>query len=158
MKWILLVLLGLGNFASIAQSSNNLNRYLKTGNVLVIGQVVQIMPDIIQDDLGTAYGALTAKCCYSIDLNTLLKINCPIDTLQSLIYLSTNENKTFIEFKKQEYCLLFLVSLKLVENQSIPIFQLIDEEALFRLTHETIQQINIIQPLFKQLNLYDFIH
>lgn len=145
-------------YTCFSQAPKNLQHYIEASNLVVIGQVIQVMPDILQDDLGTAYGSLSAKCFNAFDPKSIKQTKCPTDTLYSLIYLSTEGNKPNIELNKQDFCLLFLISEKFEENQFNPIYKLTNENAIFILKPEIIKQLIAIHPNFKEINLYDFIH
>lgn len=156
MKWKLIYSMICCCSICSAQPTKNFNQYLKSGNLMIIGQVVEILPDILQDDLGTSYGSISVKCFVCFDLKTESKTECPFDTLRSLIYLSTNGNKPNKELSKLDFCLLFLTMYPNFDNQFTSNYKLVDENSIFELTPEIIKQLVTIQPKYKQL-LYEYI-
>jgi hypothetical protein len=140
-----------------SQAPKSLEHYLEKSNLLLLGQAINVLPDILQDDLGTSYGSLSAQCFKAFEPEYMILAKCPIDTLYSLIYLSTNANKPNIKLKKREFCLLFLNLEKSEENQIIPNYKLTDENAIFNLTPAIIHQLIAINPKFKELNLNEYI-
>lgn len=157
MKWIFLYFMICCYSVGSAQPTKGFNQYLKSGNLMIIGQVVEILPDILQDDLGTSYGSVSVKCFAAFDLKTESKTECPFDMLRSLIYLSTNGNKPNIELSKLDFCLLFLTMEPNFDNQFTSYYKLVDENSIFELTPEKIKQLVAIQPKYKQHRLHEFI-
>jgi len=156
MKWKLIYLMICCSSICSAQRPKSFNQYLKSGNLMIIGQVVEILPDILQDDLGTSYGSVTVKCNTAFDLKSESITDCLFDTLRSLIYLSTNGNKPNINLNKHDFCLLFLIMDPIFDSQFTSNYKLEDENAIFELTPEIIKQLVTIQPKYKHL-LYEYI-
>lgn len=156
MKFTLLKFMILWAMTCFSQAPKSLEYYLEKSNLLVIGQVINVMPDILQDDFGTAYGCLSVQCMKAFEPKFIDLAICPTDTLYSLIYLSTNANKPNIELKKREFCLLFFNYRKTDENQIAQNYKLIDENAIFNLTLENIHKLIAINPKLKELNLNEY--
>ena len=157
MKNLLTILLLVKCLIGISQKQVDFQKYFETSDLLVIAEVTQALPDILQDDVGTSYGSVSIECRKTIDLKSISVENCPSDTYYSLIYLSTNGNKRNIHLEAKMPCLAFLKANNTVDNEAITIFSLTDENSIFELTPTMIQQLIAKYPSFNQLNLYEFI-
>jgi hypothetical protein len=124
----------------------------------LVATIIDVKPDIMQDDIGTSYGSVSLKCNLAFDIRSRSTKRCPIDTIYSLIYLSTNGNKPFIQLKNNASVFAFIKSNKIEENDVITNLSLVDENSIFELTTEFINQLQVNYSIFDQLNLYEYIH
>jgi hypothetical protein len=157
MKNLLTILLLVKCLIGISQKQVDYQKYFETSDLILIAEVTQALPDILQDDVGTSYGSVSIECRKTIDLKSISVENCPSDTYYSLIYLSTNGNKRNIHLEAKMPCLAFLKAENTIYNEAITIFSLTDENSIFELTPTLIQQLIANYTSFNQLNLYEFI-
>ncbi len=133
------------------------NNYFETADLAIVAKIIDVKPDIMQDDVGTSYGSVSLKCNIAFDLHSKSITKCPTDTIYSLTYLSTNGNKPFIQLKNNMTVIAFLKSNKIYETQIIENFNIVDENAIFELTTELIYQLGLNYSVLNQMNLYEFI-
>ncbi len=112
-------------------------------DLLIFATIIKVDPDVIQDDVGTAYGVLAVACTYSYDLKSKEKIRCAEDTLWGLTYLSTEKNRRTIHLKKGTNCFIFVKfnpQTDYTENRQLLLY---NEKSIFlvnRNTKETIMK------------------
>jgi hypothetical protein len=128
---------------SWAQSREIPNALFDKADLLIFGRIIKVDPDVIQDDVGTAYGVLAVSCTYSYDLKSKEKIRCAEDTLWGLTYLSTEKNRRTIHLKKGTNCFIFVKfnpPTDYTENRQLLLY---NEKSIFlvnRNTKETIMK------------------
>jgi hypothetical protein len=128
---------------SWAQSREIPNALFDKADLLIIGKIIKVDPDVIQDDIGTAYGVLAVSFTYSYDLKSKEKIRCAEDTLWGLTYLSTEKNRRMIHLKKGTNCFIFVKfnpQTDYTENRQLLLY---NEKSIFlvnRNTKETIMK------------------
>jgi hypothetical protein len=128
---------------SWAQSREIPNILFDKADLLIFGRIINVDPDVIQDDVGTAYGVLAVSCTYSYDLKSKEKIRCAEDTLWGLTYLSTEKNRRTIHLKKGTNCFMFVKfnpQTDYTENRQLLLY---NEKSIFlvnRNTKETIMK------------------
>lgn len=157
MKSSLIIILIL--FSQIGRTQNRPinNNYFETADWAIVAKIIDVKPDIMQDDFGTSYGSVSLKCDIGFNIHSMSTQVCPIDAIYSLIYLSTNGNKPFIQLKNNMSVIAFIKSNKIEENDIIENFSLVDENSIFELTTELIHQLQLNYSIFDQMNLYEFI-
>lgn len=135
---------------SCAQTREIPTALFEKADLLIFATIIKVDPDVIQDDVGTAYGVLTVSCTYSYDLKSKTRIRCVADTLWGLTYLSTERNTRTIQLKKGINCFIFVKftpEKDCTENRQLLLY---DEKAIFLVNKNTKESILKNIPSFQK--------